>query len=132
MTRALAIALLLAACSEQSVSPIGPPHWIEPPPELPPAPPPPLTTVCTPFEARALTIAAAERACATDADCTCRSGLFFDDCGAATTMDVARQLDDVLRDAALAGCTPGGRRCGPRACEVECHEGRCRDHVNPL
>jgi hypothetical protein len=119
----LALGLVAVACGERETSPR--PHGFEPPPALPPTTTPLAAPACAPFEARAAAIAATEGACTTDADCACRSGLFFDDCGTPTTTDVARQLSDVLRDAAAAGCSPDGIRCAPYLCEVACRDGRC-------
>lgn len=81
--------------------------------------------VCAPFEARARQLASEDSGCADDADCTCRSGLLFRDCGGAASLGTAHALDEVLRESAAARCEAPGPRCAPRACTVACVSGRC-------
>lgn len=84
--------------------------------------------VCAPFIARARHVAAVDSGCSTDDQCTCRSGLLFEDCGGPASSDTAHRLSDILRDARAAGCIPPGPRCAPRRCVVSCEERRCVEH----
>lgn len=126
--RGVARRLLVAVSLLGSLASCDVPASIAPAlPSAPPSPTPiaPGRAVCAPFEARAAAIAATALGCTTDADCACRSGLLFADCGAATTMTVARALDVVLRDASSAGCAPDGPRCAARECTAHCAVGAC-------